>query len=175
MQEKSLDTDNLDFTLYDPFLDDFSYLDFRDIDNLDPFKVDEFIHNNPKKYIDNHVSTIFTVRYNKEIIAFFTISMSSIGKKEMELDDKINIPFHYYPALLLGQIGVDKKFRGYGIGQSICKYCRGLGQQLNQNVACAFLILQTSKILAEQYYESKCNFKWKKSNKEKVWMYRKLF
>ena len=47
---------------------------------------------------------IFTVRHRKEIIAFFTISMSSIGKKEIELDDKINIPFHHYPAILLGQL-----------------------------------------------------------------------
>ena len=175
MQEKSLDTDNLDFSFYDS-LDNFSDLNFRDDDDSDPLKVDEFIHDNPKQYIDNHVSTIFTVRYHNQIIAFFTISMSSIGKKDMEFDDKINnIPFHSYPALLLGQIGVDKKYRGQGIGQSICKYCRGLGQQLNENVACAFLILQTTKGLAEQYYESKCDFKWKKSNKERVWMYRKLF
>jgi len=175
LQEKSLDTDNLDFSFYDS-LDNFSDLNFRDDDDSDPLKVDEFIHDNPKQYIDNHVSTIFTVRYHNQIIAFFTISMSSIGKKDMEFDDKINNkPFHSYPALLLGQIGVDKKYRGQGIGQSICKYCRGLGQQLNENVACAFLILQTTKGLAEQYYESKCDFKWKKSNKERVWMYRKLF
>lgn len=85
MQEKQrIDTDNLDFSFYDSF-DNFSDLDFRDDDDSDPLKVDEFIHNNPKQYIDNHVSTIFTVRYNEEIIAFFTISMSSIGKKDMEL------------------------------------------------------------------------------------------
>ena len=88
---------------------------------------------------------------------------------------KINVTFSDYPALLLGQMGIDKKFRGLGLGQYICKYCRGLGQRLNNNAACAFLILQTSKEMAEKYYEPKCNFNWKKSNKEKVWMYRKLF
>lgn len=176
MQErKRIDTDNLDFSCYDPFLDDFSDLDFRNNDGSDPLKVDEFIHENPKQYTDNHISTIFIVRYHEEIIAFFTLSMSNIGKKKIEVDDKINVMFDYYPALLLGQIGVDKKYRGNGIGQYICKYCRGLGQELNKKVACAFLILQTSKKLAEQYYEPKCNFKWMKSNKEKVWMYRKLF
>jgi hypothetical protein len=174
-ENKRIDTDNLDFSIYNPSIDDFSSLDFREDDNSDPLKVDEFIHKNPKHYVDNHVSTIFTVRHHKEIAAFFTVSMSSIRKKDIELDDKINVTFSDYPALLLGQIGVDKKFRGRGLGQYICKYCSGFGQRLNNDVACAFLILQTTKELAEKYYESKCDFRWKKSNKDIVWMYRKLF
>lgn len=176
MQEKNrIDTNNLDFSVYDPSHDDFSSLDFRDINDSDPLKVDEFIHKNPRQYVDNHVSTIFTVRYYKEIVAFFTVSMSSIGKKNIELNDKINVTFSDYPALLLGQMGVDKKFRKRGLGQYICKYCSGLGQRLDNDVACAFIILQTTKEIAENYYELRCNFKWKKSNKNIVWMYRKLF
>jgi hypothetical protein len=170
-----IDSNELEFSLYSP-LDDFSNLDFTDRDALDPLDVNKFIHNNPQYYVENNISAIYLVRYEQNIVAYFTLSMSSIIKKAMENEDLVsNIPFTTYPALLLGQLGVEKKYQGRGLGQYICKFCRGIGQELNQRVACAFLILQTTVELAKSYYEPKCRFKWKHKDEGKTWMYFRLF
>lgn len=102
--------------------------------------------------------------------------MSNIGKNKMLDDDALDVKFATYPALLLGQMGIDVGYRGMGIGEKICSFCRGMGQFINERVACAFLILQTTVDLAKNYYEPRCHFKWKqKEGKDRVWMYRKLF
>jgi hypothetical protein len=168
-----IDANKLEFSPYSP-LDNFSQLDFTDRDGSDPLGVNEFIHNNPQYNVENNLSAIFSVKYESNLVAYFTLSMSIIQKREMQTDDIINTPYPY-PALLLGQLGVDRKYQGRGLGQFICKFCRGIGQELNEKAACAFLILRTTVKLAKLYYEPKCKFKWKHKEEGKVWMYYRLF
>jgi hypothetical protein len=101
--------------------------------------------------------------------------MSYIGKNKMLDNDTLDVTFSNYPALLLGQMGVDNNFRGNQVGEKICSFCRGIEQDINDRVACAFLILQTTAHLAKKYYEPCCHFKWKPREEGIVWMYRKLF
>ena len=84
--------------------------------------------------------------------------------------------FELFPAFLIRQLGIDKDFKGQGLSYYIILYCLGLGQLLNQKVGCIFLILRTTKKLAEKYYVPRYNFKMEQGrNKETVWVYRKLF
>lgn len=137
--------------------------------------VDAYIHSNPTNYIQHHVSTIYSVRYENNLIGYFTLSMSSIGRRDVLDNDTLSVPFSDYPALLLGQMGIDINYRGNKIGQRICSFCSGMRQELDKKTACAFLILRTTAQLARGYYEPKCRFRWKPKNEGKVWMYRKLF
>lgn len=172
--KEELDPDKFDFPPFDPSIHDFSSLDFR-YKGQDPLCVHAFIHGDPQDYVKNHVSTIHSVLYDGKLIGFFTISMAHIGSKDInDFDIPKEIPFPY-PALLLGQMGIEENSRSNDIGIHIVNFCLGLGQLLDEKIACAFLILRTSNILAEKYYEPKCEFNWVKSNKPKVWMYRKLF
>jgi hypothetical protein len=101
--------------------------------------------------------------------------MSSIGKNKVLDDDTFDVTYTSYPALLLGQMGVDSDFTCGIIGEKICSFCRGIGQDLNEKASCAFLILQTSAVLAKKFYDPICHFKWKPKDEGIVWMYRKLF
>ena len=183
---KKIDPSKIKISYYDQLIDDFSKLNFKQKDGTDPLKADEFIHNNPFYESTNHISKIYSVRYEDQLTAFFTLSMSqiifeniNIDNNENENDDCSNISefeFDFYPALLVKQLGIDKDFKGQGLGYYIILYCLGLAQILSQNIGCAFLIMQTTNKLAEKYYGPKYNFKWEKnSNKKKVWIYRKLF
>ena len=173
--KQKLDPSKLQFSYFNPSIDDFSKLDFTK-DNLDPLEVDKFIHNDPFEYVNNHVSKIYSVTYDGKLVGFFTLSMSHIKMKDLNSDDQLNqITFTDYPSLLLGQMGVEKNSRGLDIGVYIIKFCRGIGQLINEKIACAFLILRTTNTLAEKYYECYCDLQWIKSNKPKVWMYKKLF
>jgi GNAT superfamily N-acetyltransferase len=58
-----------------------------------------------------------------------------------------------YPALLIGQMGVDKNYRGRKIGDAICKHCIGLARKFNERVACACITLQTTEDKASYYQQ----------------------
>ena len=184
---KRIDPLKLKFSYFDQSRDDFSKLNFKQKDGTDPLNIDKFIHGNPSYQSTKHKSKIYSVRYKDQLTAFFTLSMSKIefeiiSKDDKEYDDKdvctntSKGEFDFYPVLLVRQLGIDKDFKGQGLRYYIILYCLGLGQLLSQNVGCAFLIMQTTKKLAKKYYGPKYNFKLEKnSNKEKVWVYRKLF
>jgi GNAT superfamily N-acetyltransferase len=157
--------------------DNFATLDFTDDNGSDPLGVDDFIRNRAAIYLSNNLCAIYTVRHADQIVAYFTASMSAIETKRLVYEDKVpNVGILSYPALLLGQMAVDKKYRGQGIGYWICEFCIGLAQEMNNKVGCALIILQTNKDKLE-YYKKKCGFKHseKQSKEGKVWMYKRVF
>ena len=133
-------------------IDDFSILDFKQFDGSDPLGVDKFIHEEIRTYLENP--------------AFKSLFPSDV---DSYLETKL------YPALLIGKIGIDKGYRGRKMGQYICSFCSGIGQELHRHTGCAFLILRTTASLARRYYAPRFNFKWKAQEKGNVWMYRRLF
>lgn len=156
--------------------DDFTKLNCKENDGSDPLGVDDFIKNKAKLYRKNNLSTVYAVRYEDKIIAFFTISMSAISLEKLSEEDTVSgYTPKSYPAMLLGNMGVDSEFQKKGVGKSICNFVVGLAQDITQRVACAVVRLQTDKSRFG-YYEEKCGFKYsKKQNLEsKVWMYRKI-
>lgn len=171
---KRIDSAKLTFSIFDPSKDDFSKLNFKQKDGTDPLNTDKFIHNQPLDYITNNIYKIYSIRYDGQLTAFFTLSMSQIESAYFD-KEKNKVKFNIYPALLLRHIGIDKDFKGQGLGYCIILFSLGISQILSEKVGCSFLLLRTTKKLAEKYYGPKYNFKWKSSNKEKVWMYRKLF
>lgn len=156
--------------------DDFSPLDFKEDDGSDPLGVDSFIRQKAKLYQKNNLATVYVVRYEKQTVAFFTVSMTSIEARKLAEDDRVEgATFRSYPAMLLGNMGVDRKYRNQGIGRYICEYCIGLAQEENLRVACAVVCLQTSKEKTG-YYKDKCKFKHSATQhlEGKVWMYRRI-
>ncbi|MEM2786463.1 MAG: GNAT family N-acetyltransferase [Nitrososphaerales archaeon] len=169
----TIDANRLVFTTFSKEGDDFSKLDFTEDDGSDPLGVDDFIRNRIMLYLSNNLCAAYTVR----IEAYFTASMSAIETKRLVDEDKISgIGIISYPALLLGQMAVDKKYRGQGIGYWICEFCTGLAQEMNKRVGCALVILQTNKDKLD-YYKKRCGFRHsqKKSKEGKVWMYKRVF
>lgn len=105
--EDKIDPNDL---FYDNFSekDDFSQLDFTDRDRTDPLGIDKYIKDNPSKYIENKMSTIYSVKYKGRLIAYFTLSMAAIKTQHMLGEDIVGeIEFKQYPAMLLGHMGVD--------------------------------------------------------------------
>lgn len=157
--------------------DDLTALDFTEDDGSDPLAVDDFIRNRATLYLSNNLCAIYSVRHAGQIVAYFTTSMSAIETKRLVDEDKVpNVGILSYPALLMGQMAVDKKHREQGIGYCICEFCVGLAQEMNNKVGCAPIILQTNKDKL-QYYKKKCGFKHseKQSKEGKVWMYKRVF
>lgn len=167
-----IDPDKLDFSRFSPS-DDYSGKDFTEDDGTDPLGVDQFIRTKASVYDSSDLSRVYTVRYDGEIVGFFAASMSAIEIKRLSPSDVVDgASTKYYPALLLGQMGVDKKHRGKKIGYWICMYSMGLAIEVNPKVACTAVCLETNKV---DYY-AKCGFSYSgtQKGKAKVWMYRRI-
>ena len=174
----SIDPSKLKFRMYDPVVDNLLNLDLTQTDGSDPLLVEEYVKNYIIKDIENNSIKAYVVTYEENAIAFFTLSMSVICSKSLlkgndEDDDKLKK--FVFPALLMGWIGIDKKYRCFGIGRYICLFCMGLAQKTNEKMACAFFIFRTTKSLAEKIYGPKYYFRWKKDTPNRiVWAYRKI-
>lgn len=101
----------------------------------------------------------------------------SYGLKIAELREGEMIedgPAKEYPALLLGNMGVEKRFRKKGLGSFICDICVGLARTLSKRVGCRYVILRTIRCKIEFY--QKCEFVASKkiSDNGRLWMYRRI-
>ena len=164
----------LDYDIISPN-DDLSLLDFTEPDCTDPLGVDEFARTKAIKYHENKIVTVRVARDKKEIVAYFTVSMSAISVNILESGEKVEgaTPIRY-PAMLLGQLGVDKKYRGKGIGSDICNFCLGLAEVLGKQIACRYVILQTGVARTSLYQKFEFRMSTKSPVGKKIWMYRKL-
>ncbi|MDE2589811.1 MAG: GNAT family N-acetyltransferase [Patescibacteria group bacterium] len=155
--------------------DRISSLDFTESDDTDPLGVNEFASKKAIEYHKNKLGTVRVVRYKKNTVAYFTVSMSAISIENLDNEEKVAqaTPVRY-PAMLLGQIGVDKKYRGKGIGTDICNFCLGLAQVIGEKVACRYIILQTSVDKTVLYEKMGFTKSPKLSKTAKIWMYRRL-
>jgi len=164
----------LDYDLLSPN-DNLLLLDFTEIDGTDPLGVNEFASKKAIEYNKNKLATVRVVRYEKNIVAYFAVSMSAISIEDLDSKEKVvqATPIRY-PAMLLGQLGVDKKHRGKGIGGNICNFCLGLAQEIGEKVSCRYIILQTT-IDKTSLYEKMGFIRSPKLVKDKkIWMYRRL-
>jgi len=103
--------------------------------------------------------------------------MTSITTKELPSKEQIQeATVRRYPAMLLGQMGIDKKHRGEKIGAMVTHFCTGLALNIAKRVACRYLVLQTDENHLE-YYRKYCFFTPTIKSKEKklIMMYRRLY
>lgn len=124
--------------------DDISILDCTEQDGTDPLGVQDFLKTKASAYSKNNLTSLWRVKYKGKIVAFFSLSMSSIGLDDVPRSRQVKEMSARYPALLIGQMGVDKNYRGRKIGDAICKHCIGLARKFNERVACACITLQTT-------------------------------
>lgn len=131
--------------------DDILVLDCTELDGTDPLGVQEFIKTKASTYKKNNLATLWLVKYREKTVAFFTLSMSSVGLDQVPRSRQVKEMTARYPALLIGQMGVDKRYRGRKIGDAICKHCIGLARKFNERVACSCITLQTTDDKASYY------------------------
>lgn len=82
------------------------------------------------------VTYVMVSKENEDIMAYATVANGVI--KMADLDENLFSDFTHpeLPALLLGRLGRDKKYRGVGFGQIMVKYCIGLAHELSKTVGC---------------------------------------
>lgn len=156
--------------------DNLQSLDLTESNRSDPLSVNDFFHSSKvQNFQKNNLASTWVVYYNNTLVGCFSLSMSVIRKNELN-DSEIVIDaknINVYPAVLLGQFGIDKDFRGRDIGYWIIQHIIGLTRRLRKKIACRYIVLQTDSDHISIY--NRFNFRSsKKSNQKLIWMYKKL-
>lgn len=155
--------------------DNIKGLDFTEDDKSDPLLVQDFIKNKSEIYQKNNLTSLWAVKYDNVLVGFFALSMNSLKKDSMEEDDKVpKATTKRYPAMYLGQMGIDKKFRGRKLGHWICQYCVGLARQIQPRIACKVILLQTDDVRSKFYEKEGFKKTREKTQDAKIWMYKRV-
>lgn len=149
-------------------------LDFTE-NGSDPLGVHDFAQTKAPSYNQNKLSTVWGVSRKGKVVGFFAVSMFSIQTKKLETTEHVSEALMIsYPAVLLGQMGVDKKHRGQGIGKTIVNFCIGLAQEASHRIACRYVVLQTNQNKTTLYHKLQFIQSTKPNVDGKVWMYRRV-
>jgi GNAT superfamily N-acetyltransferase len=156
--------------------EDVGSCDFRE-DDLDPLGVDNFIRNKALAYQHYRLCVIYIIACGGAILGFFTVSMGVIDAKKLTEGEQVETASNLrsYPGLLLGYMGVDRRYRKKGLGKWICDYCIGLAIEWSDKIGCGYVFLETSEN-KKQFYE-KVGFitSGKVNSNGKMWMYRRIY
>jgi Acetyltransferase (GNAT) family len=151
-------------------------LDFREENNTDPLGVHDFIKAKAMSYHSNHLTSLWSVRYEGKLVGYFTISMNALGTDSIQEEDRVKkATTNRYPAMLIGQMGVDKNFRCRNIGYWICQYCIGLARKITPKIACKVIILHTNEEKS-RFYKEKIGFeRTTQGTTGKITMYKRVW
>jgi len=100
----------------------------------------------PNQYRKLSNTYIFYIEENKRVVAYFSILASQLNTGDARIYgiDKI-------PIVLLGRMGVDKKFRGNNIGRTMINIAVKKALEASKLIACRLLLIETSLDMKSYY------------------------
>ena len=148
--------------------EELSQLPFSCGDTAGDMDLEEFFHTQALMFAKEKLGQTYCVINNEgeeaEIVAFFTVSNDSIkttfipkkavNKIERKIPGRKHL--HTYPAVLIGRLGVNRKYQGwdYFIGQQIINYIKIWFTDDDNKTGCRFLVVDAynkEKVLS--FYE----------------------
>lgn len=114
-------------------------------------ELNEFIHNEALDFQEELLGITHLWYYEGQLVGFVTLSTADIRKEMMDFEDRPRIGKDHYPALQIGQLAVDEKFEGNGIGGFICRWVMGKALDLSKSVGCRFIILNAKRDVISFY------------------------
>jgi GNAT superfamily N-acetyltransferase len=133
--------------------------DCTEADGTDPLGLQEFIQKEALVYQSERIGVTYLTLHGKDVVAFITVSMNCLSVNELDKPEKVaEISTRRYPALLLGRLGVDKRFRDQKVGTYLCLWVIGLARRISQVVGCRYVALHTLPEKAPFYTREPLNF-----------------
>ena len=116
--------------------------------------INAFLKEDAINYFKEKMASTYIFMDGVNVVAFFSISnncLKDLGEANVftrwvwdKLHKETKIPYHkrvkQYPAILIGRLGVDKKYHGTGIAYELMDFIKGW-VLVGHKPACRFLIL----------------------------------
>jgi GNAT superfamily N-acetyltransferase len=101
------------------------------------------------------------------IVCAFTISNDSIKVKDLPPARKNKVieliprakQFKSYPAVLIGRLGVNKEFKGKGVGLELMDFIKAWFIDGQNKTGCRFIVVDSYNELSPLKFYEKCSFK----------------
>ncbi len=167
--------DKLKFVIYSAKNHQLPNLNFAQSNGEDPLRVQEFYEKfRAGKQLDNEL--VYVLRYEEEWIGFFSVIFTILSKGDVRTPERRVIDANgTLRGLLIHKIGIDQKYRCFGIGKYILLFCIGLGKSQGNDTQVKIIIFETTRSLAEKIYHPKYKFRYVVKDKKKlVWVYKKI-
>lgn len=103
--------------------------------------IDEFIHNEALKFQKERLGVTYLFQHEGESVGFLTLSMADLKRARMNVEDRLAIGIENYPALLIGQLAVCKKFQARDVGTYLCDFCLDRALKFSERVGCRFIVV----------------------------------
>lgn len=111
----------------------------------------EFLYALARRYHEADLGKTYLVFVKGVLAAFFTLANDALtlGSRERGRD----IPHPSVPALKLGQLAVDRRFQGSGLGRALVGFCVEFARRTGTTVGCRYLTLDAQPDLVRWYEE----------------------
>ncbi|MCF0225445.1 MAG: N-acetyltransferase [Fibrobacter sp.] len=134
--------------------------------------IDEFFKSKAVQYESellwkSYCLRTFQTNHKSKIVAAFTLSNAQIPSNE-QTQKNVSKRFRFYPAILIGQLGVDMHYSGNGVGSFILNFVKMFFLDPQNKSGCRFIIVDAlaDKIRFYQKNDFKFVFETEDSEKE---------
>jgi GNAT superfamily N-acetyltransferase len=110
--------------------------------------LNDFIRNDWPRQEEQRLSYTKLALYQDNLVGYITLLSDSIILHESERKWFIEREFRvsHVPALKIGRLGTDNRYKAKGVGTALMKYAVGVAFRLNEmGVGCRFLTLDSDK------------------------------
>ncbi|TVP40734.1 hypothetical protein [Candidatus Nitrosocosmicus arcticus] len=178
-QTTQFDKNGLKFKIFNPKKHQLPMIDFTQTNGQDPLSVQEYYDNCILDGRSETKEVKYVIKYLENWIGFFSIDLTMLHTKQSEMihqhegEDRLpQLPIY---ALLIRKIGIDQRYRCYGIGKYIMLFCMGLAQTINKDKHIKLVIFKTTKSLAEKIYFPKYQFNFTGTSGKLVWAFKRIY
>ena len=103
--------------------------------------IDEFIRKEALEFQKERLGVTYLFKREDELVGFVTLSMADLKRAKMNVADRLAIGIENYPALLIGQLAVCKKFQAQDVGTFLCDFCLDRALRFSERVGCRFIVV----------------------------------
>lgn len=116
-------------------------------------KYNVFLCEEALDYQEEKLGITYLWYYTDGLVAFVTLSTGGLRGRWIVSEDRPGLEVEYIPALMIGQLAVDKNFERSGIGSHICLWAIGKGLKLSDSIGCRMIILNADGEDAINFYK----------------------
>ncbi len=93
------------------------------------------------------LTKVYVIHRGADVFGFYAIACSSLRLRLPDMTSEFRVP-----GMLLGMIGVDKRYQGKGISKHLIDHCISLSKSIGKTIACRILYVDALGSMVD-YYE----------------------
>lgn len=111
-----------------------------------------FLNKSAKKCVRELISKIFIIKSDEsDFLGYIAISLRSIEKDKLSTEKQRAL--YARPAIVIGQLIIDKRYQGKGYGRAAVKFVIAIAKLLKTYLPCRLLVVDAINENAKKFYE----------------------